>query len=461
MIWQLFHRGGLDRAVVAALLARGWAIASGVVSIFFVTRFLSPAEQGYYYTIHSLVALQIFVELGLNFAIVQFVSHEMARLRWGTDGRLEGDPIARRRLQSILSFGVTWFGIAGVVLTVVLVPLGIIFFGSAAQPDAGLQVSQPWVLIVLLAALGLQVNALLAVLEGCNRVADVALIRLAESMAFAAGLWGGLAAGEGLWSLVVASGCRLLVSGAILALRYRRFFGDLLKNTQGDGQVSWRQEIWPFQWRIAVSWASGFFIFSLFTPLLFATHGAVAAGQMGLSLQIISAVNDVAMVWVSTQMPLFGQLIARGEHARLLRHFAGAVKRSVAVLLLGALFVVLAFVYVDAHFPQHIGRAVPLACFLGLCVVCLANHLVAVEAALLRAHKKEPFMRLSVANALATLVAAAVLVPPFGVAGAVGAYAIGSVLVALPGGSVIFFRWLHGIRASARSDLQRVESYSE
>ena len=46
---------------------------------------------------------------------------------------------------------------------------------------------------------------------------------------------------------------------------------------QTAAQVAWRREILPFQWRISVSWMSGYFIFQLFTPMLFTNQGAVAA----------------------------------------------------------------------------------------------------------------------------------------------------------------------------------------
>ncbi len=45
--------------------------------------------------------------------------------------------------------------------------------------------------------------------------------------------------------------------------------------------ISWRREVWPFQWKIAVSWLCDYFIFQLFTPVLFAFRGPVEAGQDG------------------------------------------------------------------------------------------------------------------------------------------------------------------------------------
>ena len=43
--------------------------------------------------------------------------------------------------------------------------------------------------------------------------------------------------------------------------------------------ISYMKEIFPNQWKIALSWVSGYFIFHFFNPVLFA-EGPVVAGQM-------------------------------------------------------------------------------------------------------------------------------------------------------------------------------------
>ena len=145
---------GVDRAVFFTLLARGWNVGAGLLTIVFVTRFLSPEKQGYYYTFYSLIALQIFVELGLNFAITQFASHEMAKLSWTSEGTVSGNHEAKRRLQSLMHFAATWFGVAALLMIVVLLPVGGYFFGLASTNNdtAVLNVIAPWSLLVVFTA---------------------------------------------------------------------------------------------------------------------------------------------------------------------------------------------------------------------------------------------------------------------------------------------------------------------
>jgi hypothetical protein len=69
--------------------------------------FLSSELQDYYYTFNSLVALQVFTELGLSFAFIQFASHEMTQLTWQQGGMVSGNSEAKRRLHSLLHFALT------------------------------------------------------------------------------------------------------------------------------------------------------------------------------------------------------------------------------------------------------------------------------------------------------------------------------------------------------------------
>jgi len=124
---------GIDRAVFFTLLGRGWNVGAGLLTIVVIAHFLSPELQGYYYTFNSLIALQIFAELGLNFAIIQFASHEMAQLSWQPDGTVSGQPEAKRRLQSLLHFAFSWFGVAALLMIAILLPAGLYFLMQIKQ----------------------------------------------------------------------------------------------------------------------------------------------------------------------------------------------------------------------------------------------------------------------------------------------------------------------------------------
>src|ERR1700689_2809228 len=113
---------GLDRAVGFAVLARFWSSAAGLVTVALIARFLSPAEQGYYYTFGSLVALQIVFELGFSFVILQLASHERAELSISSDYEISGAPIAHARLASVIQKSVRWYSVGAVLMGATLLP---------------------------------------------------------------------------------------------------------------------------------------------------------------------------------------------------------------------------------------------------------------------------------------------------------------------------------------------------
>jgi hypothetical protein len=122
------NRLGLDRAVVFTVLARAWTSGSGLITIVLIARFLQPAEQGYYYTYASLIALQMVFELGFSQVVMQLASHERAHLSIGPDGSVAGAETAHARLASVLKLSVRWYGVGALLLALALVPAGTYFF---------------------------------------------------------------------------------------------------------------------------------------------------------------------------------------------------------------------------------------------------------------------------------------------------------------------------------------------
>ena len=63
---DLRRKMGVNRPVFYTLVGRGWSLLSGPITILLLTTFFSPKVQGYYYTFGSVLALQVFLELGFS-----------------------------------------------------------------------------------------------------------------------------------------------------------------------------------------------------------------------------------------------------------------------------------------------------------------------------------------------------------------------------------------------------------
>ena len=71
---------GIDRAIMYTVFARCFNIVGSTGTVLLIVHFLTPVQQGYYYTLLSFVALQIVFELGFSFVILQLAAHEFGRV---------------------------------------------------------------------------------------------------------------------------------------------------------------------------------------------------------------------------------------------------------------------------------------------------------------------------------------------------------------------------------------------
>jgi hypothetical protein len=391
---------GLDRAVGFTVLARFWSSAAGLVTVALIARFLSPAEQGYYYTFGSLVALQIVFELGFSFVILQLASHERAQLSISKNYEIAGDPIVHARLASVIQKSVRWYSVAAIVLAGSLLPAGFYFFSTHQHAGQTVSWQLPWCSAALMAALNFQIDPFLSFLEGCGYVSEVARLRFMQSAMGSLLAWAALISHHGLF----APSVMLFGMGSasmVWLIGKRKLLLGLLRHDAGIHRIRWNQEVWPFQWRIAVSWLSGYFLFWIFNPVLFAYRGPVEAGKMGMSLSLANAIQAIAISWVSTKSAPFGTLIARKEYRRLDQTFFQALRQSSGVSLAGALLAWIGCIYLNW---RHLRFALRLLDPFSLGILLLymtANVIIFAEASYLRAHKKEVFFVNSVVGAVA------------------------------------------------------------
>jgi hypothetical protein len=406
-----------DRSVLYTLAYRGWQLLAGAVTLALLGRHLSPVEQGVYFTFASLTGLQVLFELGLSVVVAQFASHEMANLRW-TAGVLRGDVAAKARLRALVRGSLGWYGAAALLMLGVVAPLGTALMRMRPETAQVLNWPSSWLWLVAATAGLLAVSPLFAVLEGCDRVADVARFRVWHDVLGYGAFWAALVAGAGVAAYPILQLVRLALSAAWLTWETRAVWRDLACNAAAAiAPLDWRGEVWPMQWRIALSWTSGYFIFQLVNPIAFASLGPVAAGQLGLTLALTGAVTNMAASWLTTRAPEFGQLIAGRRFADLDALFARSLRRALVVAAAGGVGVLGVVRLLPLWDEGWRARFVdPFAATL-LALAAVANVAIVGIATYLRAHKEEPLVVNSVIGALLT--------PPALYAGAIAAGARG------------------------------------
>ena len=397
---NILSKFGVDWAIFYTSSGNIIRSAGGLLTVVLIASFLTKEEQGFYYTFSSVLAIQIFFELGLGGIISQFVAHEMAHLSVTNFTEIEGNPANLSRLGSLIHFCVKWYAILSVLLLITLLIAGISFFDRFGGSNPDIHWKIPWAIIAITSSLNLLISPWRAVLQGMNKVKEMARIALVQQTVVMVVTWLGLIAGAKLYVLAINSVTSFLVLIILYARTpYPRLIYRLYRQKIVE-RVSYLNEIFPYQWKIALSWISGYFIFQLFNPLIFAFNGAAAAGQMGITLVVLNAILSLVVSWTTTKIPVWSTFIARKEYSSLDRSLKDVIKNSSAVStigILGFLVVLAAMGYFNIPLAD---RFLPVwICAILLFTIPL-NNIVNAWATYLRCHKQEPFLAVSIVTGL-------------------------------------------------------------
>lgn len=451
-IEALKHALGLDQAIAYMVLARGVAILGSTGTVLLIVHFLSPVEQGYYYTLLSLVSLQAIFEMGFSFVIQQLAAHESVHLNFAADGTVSGAPEAHSRLASILHLLVRWYSRAAVGLLLILVPGGWVFFLHRHASDH-VAWQLPWTLAGTACAASLLLAPFYSFLDGCGQVRQVARLRLGEAAAALITAWCAMVFHKGLYAPFLMIAGQVMV-GVVFLWRRRRLFAHLYRHPHREARVSWRHEVLPFQWKIAVSWMCAYFTAQAFIPLLFSLRGPVEAGQMGMSLSITGYMSVLLLAWISTKATPFGQMIARGDIAGLDHSFFKAFRQS-ASLLAGLALAAMAFmVAIQQLYPRLAARLVSPLAFALLLLTMMSTFTMQSLAIYLRSFKREPFLWLYLVTAILSVGLVFLTARRWGVVGTAGSYFFSTGAIGLAAAVIVFQRYRRGLSRKGAQTLK-------
>lgn len=445
------HKLGMDKAI-AYTSGNGMIGAfMGVFSVVLYATCLTKEEQGYYYTFASVLAIQGFFELGFTGIMTQFVAHEHAHLSWKDDGiSLSGESKYRSRLASLLHICVKWYSVVAMLFLVSLQIAGTFFFEKFGK-DEGVDWKLPWIIISVMSAWSLFTAPLFSFMNGLGLVKEMAKMSFYRTIVNTIILWGCLLVGLKLYSMAFAS-----VVSAIYVISYfatHKFFKILngIWKAEIQERVSYMKEIFPYQWRIALSWMSGYFVFNFMNPVIFASVGSVAAGQFGMSLNVLNQIRNFAMSWITTKIPVMSRLIEMKEYLDLDKLFRKTVFQEICVC-----FALLCGFWITIFFLREtqlsFGGSVLSERFLDYMPLLLISMPVVLQAVTdnfatyLRCHKKEPFLVISIVNGIASATAILVLGDIWGLYGITGSYCLLAIL---------FFPWGYWIYKTKKIEWHR------
>lgn len=434
---------GMDKAIAFSSAARVFQALAGVVSIFFIATFLTEEEQGFFYTFGSILAIQVFFELGFTGIITQYVAHEAVHLSLNRTMCYEGDAKYKSRLAYLMHFCIKWYTVVASLFLIVIIIVGFVYFNKYDKSGGSVYWKGPWILLTLSTTIKLFQSPFTAIYNGLGKVKEMNEIIFYQQLIIPITQWILFACNMKLYVVGVSS---LLGVFVWCFFVFKQGLWKILFNLYKEEikeKISYMREIFPYQWKIALSWISGYFIFQLFNPVLFATEGAVVAGQMGMTLQVLNAIQAFAMSWINTKIPLFSGLIEMKQYKELDGVFNKTVKQMLGVssFLLTAFFIIVMFLKETGF---SIGNKVlgnrfldylPLAL---MTITILVNQLMGAWADYLRCHKQEPFLVQSVVMGILCCCSTLLFGNLYGVIGITLGYFCLRLFVSLPWGYHIY-----------------------
>jgi O-antigen/teichoic acid export membrane protein len=365
----------------------------------FIGRYLSPVQQGYYFTFSNIISLSIFLELGLGTILTQFASYEYAYLNW-KDGRLEGDPNSLNRLLSLGRKTFLWYTIMSLLFTAIIIPSGIVFFKGNHDE---VHYTAPWICLVLFSSANLVLYAFTSIMEGCNKVSDVQLMKLVQSLVGNVFIWILLLSGMGLFAAAALAIVQFVLTVIWISRKYWPIVNQIYHfNKRSKNQISWKKEILPLQWKIGLSWISGYVIFQSINPMLFKYRGAIEAGKMGMSLSLANIAQVVGLAWLSTKIPTYGTYINQNKIKELKQMIKRNTIISVCVSVIVSFFIVITLLLANNYYPKFNSRVLPIISIVFLSMASAINLIITSIASYLRSFKKEPFLINSIVGAIFT-----------------------------------------------------------
>ncbi len=376
---------------LAVAVMRLSSIAVGPLAALAVASRLSLVEQGYYYTFVSILAARAAFDAGVAQVIVNTTGQERGDLVVDRKAGLIGSTEALSGVRDVFHFALMWYSIAAVAMLAVVGGVGYYFFSSGPPTDVAWQ--WPWISFVLLGCLDFAGLGIWAVLEGLNEIVHVYVMRSIKTFASVFALAGLIFAGAGLWGVVGFMAATVAVD-AVLIITRRRVLSTLAK--AAGGALQWRKDIWPFQWRMAVSWVGGYLAVPLFVPMLFRTNGAAEAGRVGMTMAVLNAATSLAQAVIDAKVPFFCGLIASKSWRELDIWYLRRTLVSLALLVIGQIAAVLVILLLERLGVNFTARIVAWPVFAVFAGATAGSYVVQLEATYLRCHRQEPLMWMSV-----------------------------------------------------------------
>ena len=380
---------------------------TGLVTVFFVTRYLSFEEQGYFYAIGSLLSTYILLDFGFSSFLVQVSAQSFSGLSWK-----RGDLFSLKKQQSsdfyaLFKWIFNWYRKLSII-SLLFIPIGFLYF-SLASNDYKIDWFLPWIVIVFSLSISMPAIGFLAIFEGAGQIQNVYLIRISHYLLNSFFVWILLIIGKGLFAHSIAP---LILSLLVYSFLLIKFF-PFVRNAFITKKVfHLKKIIYKHQKKVGIAWVGNYFFQHAPVLIIFSFAGPENAGKFGVSMIIANVACSISMSWITAVTPKISDLIYQKKYFEAKLIFNNALLISLILLIVG----IILFYFIQISLERYIDtkRILSANQNLLLFIAFGAYHFINAFMIYFRAFKLEPISSLILASSIIILIGGIILVSNYG-----------------------------------------------
>lgn len=424
-----------------ALAGRLIALLNNLLVIYLGSKYLSKSDQGMFYALTSMAAVQLMFELGFSTVLMQFVGHEKQVVGEGVGDLLRpvGKAAQNAKLQiiQVCEFADRWFRKAAALCFLgILTTAVFVFYGEPLQ-----KWGIPSLVLACTVAVNLSLTGRWAVYEGCGFVREVLFARFVASLLTVLFATSFFLLDQGILVPAVAGFSASVAYVSCIGWKGKEFWRSLRGIESGISTIrnDFHEKVRALQFRTAISFVCGYFSFQCVTLISYKLGTSALAAKVGISMTIMLASISVAGMLIQIRrQKLFG-LIAKND---LISYFDFGMKlrkHSLLVILTVAISGLIGMKLLDVFKLDWFIERLPSAWAFFFYMGCAAiNQIIAVQSTLVRSFKVEPYVRHSIAVAVAVSLGAVLSAPSNSEVIFAGTYFFMNLFVAMPYATLIF-----------------------
>lgn len=365
-----------------------WSIVKGPVTAILIPLFLTEIMQGYWYTFGSLTALSILADLGFSTIVGQFSAHEYAYLKL-EKGKFTGEEDHLVRLASLLKYVFKWSCIVSLIAFPIIFGVGVSVI-KTDETSVGINWFVPWILCVATSSVNFIMSIVLSFFEGCGQLGKIQNNRLIGNIITTGVIWALLSLKLNLYALSLGSLAGLIINLGLLLVIFGKPIIKLIrvKNTKA---YKWNKAFLNLIWRYAISFACGYLIFQVYTPLAFYFYGPIVSGKVGITMALCQACFTLANVWITVMIPKINMSAAKKDWGRMDNLLKRNIVLSVCSMLLCMVIGTIMLLSLKGKW-DIVDRFMSYPAIMILLSAWLFQIIINAIAVYGRAHKREPFM---------------------------------------------------------------------